>query len=115
MPSLRCRIAAAADQRACLDAYIAAGDVPLTQAFAALVSEVQRVSGTAPGAPDPQPVVRIRVEQRAWLAVRNEECPRTPDPEAGPFWAAARSVCFTEMAQSRAGELWDAVRRLKRR
>jgi serine/threonine protein kinase/uncharacterized protein YecT (DUF1311 family) len=115
VPSLRCTIAAAADQRACLEAYIAAGDVPLTQAFDALVSEMRRVSGAAPGAPDPQPVVRIRVEQRAWLAVRNDECPRTPDPEAGAFWAAARSVCFTEMAQFRAAELRDAVRRLKRK
>jgi len=56
----------------------------------------------------------VRVEQRAWLSVRNAECPRTPPPGAGPFWAKAQSQCFAEMAVSRTAELRDAVRRLKR-
>ena len=115
VPSPRCRVAAWPDQRACLEAYIAVGDVPLTQAFDALVSEMRRVAGTPAGAPDPQPVQRVRVEQRAWLSVRNAECPRTADPGSGSFWAHAQSTCFSEMAASRAAELRDAVRRLKRK
>jgi serine/threonine protein kinase/uncharacterized protein YecT (DUF1311 family) len=115
VPSPRCRVAGVPDQRACLDAYIAVGDVPLTQAFDALVTEMRRVSGTPAGAPDPQPVQRIRIEQRAWLSVRNAECPRTAEPGAGSFWAQAQSTCFAEMAASRAAELRDAVRRLKRK
>src|SRR5215207_5852509 len=114
-PIPRCRIGAAADQHACLDAYIAQGDVPLTQAFDALVSEMRRVAGTPVGAPDPQNVQRIRVEQRAWLSVRNSECPRTPPPGSGPFWAQLQSECFTGMTGSRTAELRDAVKRLKRK
>ncbi|HUQ84595.1 MAG TPA: lysozyme inhibitor LprI family protein, partial [Gemmatimonadaceae bacterium] len=115
MPSPRCRLAATADQRACLDAYIAAGDVPLTQAFESLVGELRRLSAAPAGAPDPPSVQRVRVEQRAWLSVRNDECPRSPGSGAGLFWAQAQSECFSEMAASRAAELRDAVRRLKKK
>ena len=115
MPSPRCLIAATQDQRACLEAYIAAGDAGLIQTFDALVSEMRRVAGTAPGGPDPQTAIRARVEQRAWLSVRNAECPRTAQPGTGLFWAEAQSACFTEMAASRTAELRDAVKRLKRK
>ena len=114
-PIPRCAIAAAADQRACLDAYIAQGDVPLTQAFDALVGEMRRIAGTPADGPDPQTVQRIRVEQRAWLSVRNAECPRTRPAGSEPFWAQAQSECFTQMAASRTAELRDAVKRLKRK
>jgi uncharacterized protein YecT (DUF1311 family) len=114
-PSPRCRIGATADQRACLDAYVAIGDAPLTQAFEALVAELRRRAGASPGAVDPPTVQRVRVEQRAWLSVRNGECPRSPATGAGPFWAQERSECFTEMAAARTAELRDAVRRLRRK
>jgi uncharacterized protein YecT (DUF1311 family) len=113
-PIPRCAIAAAADQRACLDAYIAQGDAPLMQAFDALVVEMRRVAGTPPGALDPQTVDRVRVEQRAWLSIRNAECPRTRPAGSEPFWAQSRSECFVEMSASRTAELRDAVKRLKR-
>jgi serine/threonine protein kinase/uncharacterized protein YecT (DUF1311 family) len=113
-PSPRCLLGATADQLACLDTYIAINDAPLTQAFDALVAELRRRAGTPVGAPDPPTVQRVRVEQRAWLSVRNSECPRTRPPGGGPFWAEAQSQCFAEMAVSRTAELRDAVRRLKR-
>jgi len=113
-PSPRCLLGATADQLACLDTYIAIGDTRLTQAFDALVVELRRRALTPLGAPDPPTVQRVRIEQRAWLSVRNAECPRTPPPGAGPFWAKAQSQCFAEMAVSRTAELRDAVRRLKR-
>jgi uncharacterized protein YecT (DUF1311 family) len=49
------------------------------------------------------------------MSIRNSECPRIPESGAGPLWAQAQSTCFSEMAASRAAELRDAVRRLKRK
>jgi uncharacterized protein YecT (DUF1311 family) len=115
VPSPRCRLASTADQRACLAAYVAAGDVPLDRAFNALVSELRRVQHTPLGAPDPPGVQRIRIEQRAWLSIRESECSRSAPPGGGPFWAQAQSRCFGEMASARAGELMDAVKRLRHR
>jgi uncharacterized protein YecT (DUF1311 family) len=87
----------------------------MQRAFDGLVSELRRIAGVPAGAPDPTPVDRIRVEQRAWLSVRNAECSSAPVPADGPFWAPAHAKCFNEMAASRAAELQDAVRRLRRR
>jgi serine/threonine protein kinase/uncharacterized protein YecT (DUF1311 family) len=115
VPIARCRIAATADQRACLAAYIDAGDAPLNRTFDSLVSELRRIAGTAAGAPDPPAVQRIRVEQRAWLGVRETECPRQPVAGAGEFWAQAQSQCFAEMASSRAEDLRDALHRVRRK
>jgi len=114
-PSPRCLLGSTADQQACLAAYITGGDAPLANAFESLVKEMRRVAHTAPGAPDPATVQRVRVEQRAWMSIRDSECPRKPSAGAGPFWAQAQSTCFTEMAGARAAELHDAVRRLKRK
>jgi uncharacterized protein YecT (DUF1311 family) len=115
VPTSRCLIAATADQRACLAAYIEIGDATLNRNFDSLVAEMRRVAGVPLGAPDPPAVQRIRVEQRVWLGVREGECPRQAPPGAGPFWAQAQSECFAEMAVARADELRDAVRRLRRK
>jgi uncharacterized protein YecT (DUF1311 family) len=114
VPSPRCRLASAADQDVCLTAYIARGDVPLNRALESLVDEMRRVAHTPPGAPDPATVQRIRLEQRAWISIRNSECPRKAPMGAGPFWAEAQADCFTEMATARTAELRDAVKRLRR-
>jgi len=115
VPSPRCLLAASADQRACLEAYVAEGDVAMERAFDALVGELRRLGHPGPGEPDPPSVTRLRVEQRAWLSVRNAECPRGPAASTDPFWAESRSRCFTEMSASRARELQEAVRRLGRK
>ena len=115
VPSSRCLLASSADQQVCLAAYIAVGDAPLDRAFDSLIGELRRVAGAQLGAPDPPTVQRVRIEQRAWLAVRDNECPRKAPAGAGPFWAEAQSACFSEMASARAGELRDAVKRLRRR
>jgi uncharacterized protein YecT (DUF1311 family)/tRNA A-37 threonylcarbamoyl transferase component Bud32 len=114
-PIARCRFGTTADQRACLGAYVEAGDATLNRTFDSLVSELRRVAGTPAGAPDPLTVQRIRVEQRTWLNVREAECPRQPAADAGEFWAQAQSQCFAEMADSRTKDLRDAVRRLSRK
>jgi uncharacterized protein YecT (DUF1311 family) len=82
-------------------------------AFESLVTELRRAAGTAPGQPDPPSVGRVRVEHRAWLSVRDAECPREPARSAGSFWAKATAVCFNEMAAARTAELRDAVSRLR--
>ena len=115
VPSLRCRLASTADQRACLSAYVSAGDVTMQRAFDALVVELRRIAGVSLTALDPRTVERVRVEHRAWLSVRNTECRYEPVPSEGPFWAPAHARCFNEMAQARAQELQEAVRRLRRR
>ena len=115
LPSPRCRLAATADQRACLDAYVAIGDAPMQRAFDAVVIELRRAAGVAATAPDPPSVERVRVEQRVWLSVRGSECRRQPTVDDGPFWAPVHAQCYNEMAVSRASELQDAVRRLRRR
>ena len=87
----------------------------MNRTFDALVGELRRVAGTPLGAPDPPAVQRIRVEQRVWLGVRDNECPRQAPPGGGLFWAQAQSECFAEMATARTAELRDAVRRLSRK
>jgi serine/threonine protein kinase/uncharacterized protein YecT (DUF1311 family) len=114
-PSARCRVASTADQRACLAAYVEAGDASMNRTFDSLVSEMRRVAGTPAGAPDPSTVQRVRVEQRAWLSVREAECPRQAAPSAGELWAHAQSQCFTDMAASRTNDLREALRRLRRK
>jgi uncharacterized protein YecT (DUF1311 family) len=115
VPTPQCRVASAAYQQACLDAYIAIGDAQLNKALGSLVEELRRVSNTPLGVADPPPVQRVRVEQQAWLAVRENECPRGAPAGAGPLWAQAAATCFNKMASARAAELRDAVKRLKRK
>lgn len=115
VPTPKCRVASPADQLACLEAYIAIGDAPLSKAFGTLVEELRRVTNTPLGVPDPATVQRVRVEQRAWIAVRENECPRTALAGAGPLWAQATATCFNEMSAFRAAELRDAVKRLRRK
>ena len=87
----------------------------MQRAFESLVGEMRRAAGTPDGAPDPTNVARLRVEQRAWVSVRNEECRRVPSVDEGAFWASIHARCYNDMATGRAAELQDAVRRLKRR
>lgn len=87
----------------------------MQRAFDALIVELRRVAGVASGALEPTSVERVRVEQRAWLSVRNGECKRQPSADEGPFWAPLHAQCYSEMAAYRASELQDAVRRLRRR
>jgi uncharacterized protein YecT (DUF1311 family) len=115
VPSPRCLIGATADQRACLLAYVAVGDAPLDRVFGSLVTELRRVAGAQPGDPDPVTVQRVRVEQRAWIAIRNEECRSQPSAKEGPFWAPAHAQCFNQMSAARVAELQDAVKRLRKK
>jgi len=115
VPAPQCRVASSADQLACLDAYIAIGDAHLNKTLGALVEELRRVSNTPLGVADPPTVQRVRVEQQAWFAVREHECPRGAPAGAGRLWAQAAAACFNDMSSARTAELGDAVKRLKRK
>jgi len=115
VPTPACRVASVADQHACLDAYIAIGDAPMNKALGTLVEEFRRVSKTPLGVADPPTAQRLRVEQQAWIAVRENECPRHATAGIGPLWAQDAATCFNKMSSARAAELRDAVKRLRRK
>jgi serine/threonine protein kinase/uncharacterized protein YecT (DUF1311 family) len=115
VPAPQCRIATPADQQACLDAYIAIGDAHLNKALGTLVEEFRRVANTPLGVADPSTVQRVRVEQQAWLTVREHECPRSAPADAGPLWAQAAASCFNRMSSARTAELRDAAKRLRKK
>lgn len=115
VPSPRCHLAASADQRACLLAYIDRTDVQLNSVYQSLIGELERVAGAGAGEPEPPSVRRLRIEQRAWLSVRDAECRRQGAGTEGPFWARERAPCFAEMSAARTRELREAVDRLRRR
>ena len=113
-PSPRCRVASMADQRACLLAYIAVNDSPLQGVYDSLIVELRRLARAPRGTPDPPSVTRLRVEQRAWISVRDRECTRNPTPGSTPYWAQPLSQCFADMSAARAGELREALQRTRR-
>ena len=111
VPSARCRSAATADQRACLLAYIAINDASLQRVYDSLVAELRRVAGLRRGSPDPPSVTRLRVEQRAWVSLRDREC--MSQPRLGRYWAQPASECFARMSAARQDELGEALHRLR--
>jgi uncharacterized protein YecT (DUF1311 family) len=111
VPSARCRSATTADQRACLLAYIAVNDASLQRVYDSLVAEMRRVAGVRRRAADPPSVTRLRVEQRAWVSLRDREC--TSQPRAGRYWAQPMSECFARMSDARHDELAEALDRLR--
>ena len=115
VPTPQCRIATPANQQACLDAYIAIGDAHLNKALGTLVEEFRRVANTPLGVADPSTVQRVRVEQQAWLTVREHECPRSAPADTGPLWAQAAASCFNRMSSARTAELRDAAKRLRKK
>jgi uncharacterized protein YecT (DUF1311 family) len=102
-----------AAQRACLLAYIAIDDAPLQRVYDSVIVELRRVTGVRRGQPDPPAVTRLRVEQRAWVVLRDDECTRDPAPGSIPYWAAPLAECFATMSAARAAELDEALQRLR--
>jgi uncharacterized protein YecT (DUF1311 family) len=103
-----------ADQRACLLAYIAVNDAPLQGVYDSLIVELRRLADAPRGTSDPPSVTRLRVEQRAWISVRDRECTRSPAPGSTPYWAPALAQCFADMSAARTVELREALQRVRR-
>jgi serine/threonine protein kinase/uncharacterized protein YecT (DUF1311 family) len=104
-PSARCSLPSMADQRACLMAYVTINDASLQRVYDSLIVEMRRNASVKRGDRDPAAVMRLRQEQRQWIAVRDRECTRDPAPGYTPLWAEPVSKCFARMSAARRGEL----------
>ncbi|HVE78583.1 MAG TPA: lysozyme inhibitor LprI family protein, partial [Gemmatimonadaceae bacterium] len=99
---LTCVTPGLAAQRACLMAMIERNDAALTRTYQTLIREL-RARGD--GSREPPDVRSLRNEQRAWLALRDEECRRRGRGHEGALWAQQRSACFAEFSRQRTTEL----------
>jgi uncharacterized protein YecT (DUF1311 family) len=99
---LLCATPGLASQRACLIATIERNDGELTRSYQALIGEL-RARGD--GSREPPDVLSLRAEQRAWLALRDQECRRRGRGREGALWAQQRGACFAELSRERAAEL----------
>ena len=86
-------------------AYLARSDVTLDRNYQARIAQLKRDAGTAPGAPEPESVQRLRTAQRAWLVYRDTECRNRNRGNEGGLWAPVRARCLAEFSAQRAAEL----------
>jgi uncharacterized protein YecT (DUF1311 family) len=100
-----CSSPASADQRRCLLAYLSRSDVTLDRNYQARIARLKQEAGTAPGAPEPESVQRLRTAQRAWLVYRDTECRNRNRGREGALWAPVRAQCLAEFSRQRANEL----------
>jgi uncharacterized protein YecT (DUF1311 family) len=105
-----CASPTAANQRRCLMLHLAHSDVGLDRTYQALITDMKREAGTAPGAREPESVRQLRVAQRAWLVYRDTECRRRNRGKEGPLWAPVRAQCLAEFSGARTEELAQALR-----
>ena len=105
-----CSSPTAPNQRRCLMMHLARSDVGLDRSYQALIADMKREAGTAPGAPEPESVQQLRAAQRAWLVYRDTECRRRNRGKEGPLWAPVRAQCLAEFSGARTEELTQALR-----
>ena len=105
-----CSSPTAVNQRRCLMLHLARSDVGLDRTYQALISDMKREAGTAPGAREPESVQQLRTAQRAWLVYRDTECRRRNRGKEGPLWAPVRAQCLAEFSGARTEELAQALR-----
>jgi serine/threonine protein kinase/uncharacterized protein YecT (DUF1311 family) len=101
MDSLRrCNSPASADQRACLGAWVAEGDVELNRVYRQLVGQLYRQPGD-----NTANIRTLSTQQREWLAYRDADCTRRYPARAGSLWAPKRAACMGRMGDARVAEL----------
>ncbi len=105
-----CSSPTAPNQRRCLMMHLARSDVGLDRSYQALIADMKREAGTAPGAREPESVQQLRAAQRAWLVYRDTECRRRNRGKEGPLWAPVRAQCLAEFSGARTEELTQALR-----
>ena len=93
--------------------YLARSDAELDRTYQALIGEMKRRAGASPGNREPDPVLRLREAQRAWLIYRDTECRRRNRGTEGPLWAPARARCLGEFSGERASELSNSLAKLR--
>ncbi|HJR62737.1 MAG TPA: protein kinase [Gemmatimonadaceae bacterium] len=101
MDSLRrCNSPVSADQRACLGAWVAEGDVELNRVYRQLVGQLYRQAGDNTAS-----IRTLATQQRGWLAYRDADCARRYPARAGSLWAPKRAACMGRMGDARVAEL----------
>jgi uncharacterized protein YecT (DUF1311 family) len=112
--SLRlCSSPVGAHQRACLFAALDDADADLNRVYRSVIAELRRQSGARAGQGDPEPVRRLREEQRQWLLTRDAQCRERNLGREGPLWAPVRVRCLGEISGQRTRELTNMLARLR--
>lgn len=101
-----CDSPAADDQRSCLNRSIARSDANLNRVYGELTSQA-RVSGGA------DLEERFRVQQRAWIITRDEECRRQTRSQEGTLWARVRARCLADYSSRRTAQLQESLNNLR--
>jgi uncharacterized protein YecT (DUF1311 family) len=101
-----CDSPAADDQRTCLNRAIARSDVNLNRVYQELIAQA-RISG------GPELEERFRVQQRAWIRTRDEECRARTRSEEGELWAPVRGRCLGEYSSRRTAALQESLNSLR--
>ena len=101
-----CDSPASEDQRTCLNRAIARSDVNLNRVYQELIAQA-RLSGGA------ELEERFRVQQRAWIRTRDEECRAKTRSDEGQLWAPVRGRCLGEYSTRRTAELQGSLNSLR--
>ena len=101
-----CDSPAADDQRTCLNRSIARSDVNLNRVYQELIAQA-RLSGGS------ELEERFRVQQRAWIRRRDEECRARTRSDEGALWAPIRGRCLGEYSARRTAELQESLNSLR--
>jgi uncharacterized protein YecT (DUF1311 family) len=108
-----CASPAAADQKRCLDGYLARSDAQLNKSYQALITQLKSESGKRSGTTEPATVQRLRTTQRNWVAYRDDECRKRTAASEGALWAPVRARCLEEYSAMREREFDDALAKRK--
>ena len=108
-----CASPAAADQRRCLEGYLARSDMRLNESYQALITQLMSEAGTRGGATEPATVQRLRTTQRNWVVYRDDECRKRTAATEGPLWAPVRAKCLEQYSALREREFDDALAKRK--
>ena len=101
-----CESRAAEDQRTCLNRAIARSDLNLNRVYQELIAQA-RLSGGS------ELEERFRVQQRAWIRTRDEECRARTRSEEGELWAPMRGRCLGDYSARRTAELQESLNSLR--
>ena len=101
-----CDSPAAQDQRTCLNRAIARSDVNLNRVYQELIAQA-RLSGGS------ELEERFRVQQRAWIRTRDEECRARTRSQEGELWAPVRGRCLGEYSARRTATLQESLNSLR--
>jgi uncharacterized protein YecT (DUF1311 family) len=108
-PSPSCSSPAPADQRDCLNSYLAISDSGLNRIYKELIAELKRRAGASGGDAEPAQVRTVRAGEREWVAFRDKECLQKSRGTEGKLWALPRAQCLAEYSRVREQQLAEML------